>query len=335
MHFPSNVQQRFSVTRCRGRTNQQPLRSIPAVPRVLAIAIISSVAFFALPARLWSQRSVLFHERVDLVNVGVTVVDRRHHLIAYLGAGDFAVYEDGKPQTIRAFAVGAQTGPPLHVGVLLDVSGSQQLDLPFTQAAATKFLRSLTDAVDMTFIDFATEVKAAQYPPSDFPLMVEHVQALKAEGFTSLYDAIGVYLDRAADQDGRKVMVLYTDGDDNRSVLTLSGLTDMLKASDATVYTIGAFENQPEFGQAAQREILKQIAEATGGAAFFPGKIRDLDRIYQQILGEVRAQYTIGYLSSNEKADGAWRHVEIRIIRPDGHSLRVRARKGYYAPSKP
>src|SRR5262249_21732758 len=145
---------------------------------------------------------------------------------------------------------------------------------------------------------------------------------------------IGVYLDGASDQDGRKIVVLYTDGGDTRSSLRLSDLMDMLKASDATVYAIGALEHQPESVQTAQRAILQQIAEATGGAAFFPGRLKDLDGIYEQIIGEVRAQYTLGYLSTNERTDGAWRKVEIKITRADARNLRVRARKGYFAASK-
>jgi VWFA-related protein len=130
-------------------------------------------------------------------------------------------------------------------------------------------------------------------------------------------------------------MVLYTDGADSSSRLRLNELMDQLKASDSTVYTIGALENQPDLVRSEQRKILERIAEATGGVAFFPSKVGDLDRIYEQIVGEVRAQYTIGYLSTNEKADGAWRKVEIKIARPDAKSLRIRARRGYYAGLKP
>jgi Ca-activated chloride channel family protein len=299
---------------------------------ILAFAVVITIAAIVVPAPIWSQQPTVFRGRVDFVSVGVTVADHRHRLITDLGAGDFAVYEDGKPQTIRAFAWGTDTGPPLHIGVLLDVSGSQELDLAFTQTAAIKFLRSLADAVDITFIDFATEVRSARYAQSDFPHLVQHIRGLKASGYTALYDAIGVYLDGAAGQDGRKIMVLYTDGGDTQSSLELGELMDLLKASDATVYAIGALEHQPLSVQALQRPILRQIAEATGGAAFFPGRIKDLDRIYEQVVGEVRAQYTIGYLSTNESADGAWRKVEIKITRPDAKSLRVRARKGYYAP---
>jgi Ca-activated chloride channel family protein len=304
------------------------------MPGVLAIAVITALTSFALPARLRSQQPTLFRGHVDLVNVGVTVADKKRRLVTDLDASDFAVYEDGRLQTIFAFARGEQAGPPLHVGVLLDVSGSQETDLPFTQTAAIRFQTMLTDAVDMTFIDFADDVRASRFPRSDLAQLTQRVRELRAGGGTALYDAIGVYLDGAAVQDGRKVMVLYTDGGDTKSRLDLDELMKLLKASDVTVYAIGALRNQPPFAQAAPRAILSDIAEATGGAAFFPGSAKDLDRIYEQVLGEVRAQYTIGYLSANEKTDGAWRKLEVKITRPDSKNLRIRARKGYFAPSK-
>ena len=109
----------------------------------------------------------------------------------------------------------------------------------------------------------------------------------------------------------------------------------LLKASDVTVYAIGALDQQPLAAQSTQRVLLEKIAEAAGGTAFFPGSVKDLNRIYEQVRGEIQAQDTIGYVSTNEKTDGAWRKVEIKITCPDSESLLVRARKGYYAPSRP
>src|SRR5262245_52618227 len=302
---------------------------------VLAIAVAITGAVVVGAAQREPRDPTVFRGSVDLVNVGVTVAGKKHRLVTNLTVDDFAVYEDGKSQPIFAFASGAESGPALHVGVLLDVSASQELDLEFTQNAVIKFLTSLPEAVDITFIDFASQVRGGRYTQSDFPRLVKRVRSLTAGGDTALYDAIGVYLDGASNQDGRKVMVLYTDGGDTQSSLSLGDLTKLLKASDVTVYAIGALEKQPQRTQLIQRALLADIAETTGGTAFFPSRVKDLDRIYEQVLGEVRAQYTIGYLSTNEKADGSWRKVDVKITRPDARDLHIRARKGYYAASRP
>src|SRR5262245_61923986 len=309
-------------------------RSLRAVSAVLTIATAITIAVVAAPAPLAPQAPT-FREHIDLVNLGVTVAGKKRQLVTDLSANDFAVYEDGAQQQIFAFASGAEPGPALHVGVLLDVSDRQQLDLDFTQTAVIKFLTSIPDAADMTFIDFGSHVRGARYEQDDFPRLIDRIRRLRSDGYTALYDAIGLYLDGAAEQDGRKVMVLSTEGADTASRLSLSKLMTRLKGSDVTVYAIGALENQPQSAQFMQRALLSEIAEATGGTAFFTNRVKDLDRIYEQVLGEVRAQYTIGYVSTNEKNDGKWRKVNIKITRPDAKGLRVRARKGYYGPSRP
>src|SRR6185295_6843114 len=139
-----------------------------------------------------------------------------------------------------------QPGPALHLGVLIDVSGSMGEDMSFSKTASIKFLNRLIDAVDITVVDFDTEVRAARYSQNEFARVVERIRQKKADGFTALDDAIGLYLDGAGGQDGRKVMLLYTDGGDTRSALPLHELIDLLKASDVTVYTIGELEHQPQ-----------------------------------------------------------------------------------------
>jgi Ca-activated chloride channel homolog len=311
------------------------VHQIGALAKGLAIVVAITLAAVGASAQLGTQDQTLFRGRTDLVTVGVTVAAKRHQFITSLSAENFAVYEDGRPQQIFAFASGAQPGPPLHIGVLLDVSGSQGLDLKFTQRAVIKFLASVPDAIDVTFIDFASHVRGGRYSQSDFPRLVRRVRDLTAGGETSLYDAIGLYLDGASEQDGRKVMVLYTDGGDTYSSLSFEMLMTLLKASDVTIYAIGALEQQPLGAQLIQRTLLAKIAEETGGTAFFPGGVKDLSHIYEQVRGEIQAQYTIGYVSTNEKTDGTWRKIEIKITCPDSKSLSVRARKGYYAPSRP
>jgi Ca-activated chloride channel family protein len=286
-----------------------------------------------------AQQVPVFRSGVDLVSLGVTVLDKKGNLVTDLSREDFEIIEDGRKQTIAEFASGDQTAgadaaPAMHLGLLLDTSESMDEDMKFTKTAAVKFLNTLLDAVDVTVVDFDTEVRLARYGQNDFARLIERIRQRKATGWTALYDAIGVYLDGAAGQDGRKIMLLYTDGGDTRSSTSLHELLDLLKASDVTVYAIGELEHQSSSGALEARTVLQQIAETTGGQAFFPLSVKQLDEIYEKVLAQIRAQYTIGYLSTNDKKDGSWRKIEIKVARRDGRDYRVRARKGYFAPYK-
>jgi Ca-activated chloride channel family protein len=272
-----------------------------------------------------------FRSRVDLVNVGVTVTDKRGKLIANLSRDDFTLVEDGRPQAITFFASAEAPAPEMHLGLLLDVSGSMESDIAFTRTAAVRFLNTLTEALDVTLVDFDTEVRVARYEQHDFARLIERIRAKKTGGETALFDAIGVYLDGAAGQDGRKVMLLYTDGGDTRSAIRLGELLDLVKASDVTIYGIGVFDVTAARVRGEERMVLQQITEASGGKVFFPPSARELDKVYEQVVAEIRAQYTLGYVSTNPKSDGSWRKIDLKIARPDARDLRIRARHGYYA----
>jgi VWFA-related protein len=292
-----------------------------------------------------SGQQPIFRTGVDLVNLGVTVTDKRGNFITDLAADDFDIVEDGKKQTLRLFARGDntlgklgsgeqaddETKQELHVGLLFDTSGSMSEDLQLSRSAAIKFLNMLPDANDMTLVDFDTEVRVAKYPQSDFARLVERIRRRKPDGWTALYDALGVYLDGAHDDKGRKILVLYTDGGDTRSTVSFSDVMTYVRAADVTVYAIGLLEHQPSSVKAEQRMRLSQISEATGGQAFFPFSMKEVDSAYEKILAQIRAQYSLGYASSNTKADGQWRKVEIKVKRTD---LRIQSRKGYFAPYK-
>jgi Ca-activated chloride channel family protein len=276
-----------------------------------------------------------FQSRIDLVNIGVTITDKRGKLVSNLTRDDFTVLEDGRPQTVTFFAGAEAPVPEMHLGLLLDVSGSMEGDIAFTRTASVKFLNTLTEAVDVTLVDFDTEVRVARFEQREFARLIERIRAQKTGGDTALFDAIGVYLDGAAGQEGRKVMLLYTDGGDTRSAMRLGELLDVIKASDVTIYAIGVFDRQGPSARAEEQIVLRQITEATGGQVFFPPSIKELDKVYEQVAAEIRAQYTLGYVSSNPRNDGSWRKVEIKVNRPDAKELRVRARRGYYALRRP
>jgi Ca-activated chloride channel family protein len=299
-----------------------------------ARAVSSGLLSLAAAAALSAQTPV-FRGRVDLVNMGVTVTDRKGGIVGDLAVRDFRVVEDGREQTLSYFAAGDVSeaeAPALHLGVLIDVSRSMAEDIGFVRTAAIKFLNTLTNAVDVTLVDFDLQVRVTRYTQNDFARLVERIRSQKLGDYTAMYDAIGVYLDGAADQDGRKVMVLYTDGGDTRSTLRYDELLKLLRASDVTVYAIGALGGPTRMGRGEERLVLQRIAEETGGQAYFPMSVKELDKIYDQIAAEVRAQYTLGYVSSNTASDGRWRKVEISVTRPGLKDVKIRSRRGYFAP---
>lgn len=278
-----------------------------------------------------AQQRPTFRTGVDLVNFGVTVVDRKGNLVSELTQDDFELFEDGKRQAITFFTRGdGDAEIPMHLGLLLDGSGSMQQDINLARSASIKFLNLLPGAEDITLVDFDTQVKVTRYPQRDFARLVERIRGRKTDGFTALYDAIGVYLDGAEEQDGRSILVMYTDGGDTRSVITFPDILDLLKASQTTVYAVGLVENQGSYRHEL-RMRLQQLVDATGGQAFFPSALKDLDSSYEKVLQEIKAQYRLGYVPTNTTQDGSWRKVEVKLKKPD---LKIRTRKGYFAPYK-
>ena len=276
----------------------------------------------------------VFRSGVDLVHFSVVVTDRSGAPITGLKAEDFEVVEEGTGQSLTFFAGGETSGaPPVHLGFMIDQSGSMSEDIKDVRTAAIKFLDAIRNVIDITVVDFDTEVRTARFATDD-PRLVERIRSRKPEGWTALYDAIGTYLDGASSQTGEKILVMYTDGGDTRSAIRHSELLDLLKASDVTLYAIGYLEHQGS-GRMEQQQVLQRFSAITGGQAFFPTRLKDLEKMYEKILAEIAARYSLGYVSQNTKMDGKWRDVKIRVVRPDLKDAKVRTRAGYFAPYKP
>jgi Ca-activated chloride channel family protein len=288
-------------------------------------------------AALGAAQQPVFRAETDLVSFGVTVTDRRGGFITDLTADDFEILEEGRSQTLKYFARGDSTdaAPVMHVGLLFDTSGSMLQDIQMARTAAIRFLNTLREAKDITLVDFDTEVRVARYGQQDFPRLVERIRSRKPDGLTAMYDALGLYLDGADRDDGRTVLVVFTDGGDTRSTLRFSDALTLIRASDVTIYAVGFLEHQRGGDRNQQRLQLSQMAAESGGEAFFPFSMKQIDEAYDKILTQIRAQYSLGYLSSNQAQDGSWRKVEIKVRRPDLKDLRVQTRKGYFAPYRP
>jgi VWFA-related protein len=261
------------------------------------------------------------------------VRDRAGSPIADLGQADFTVTEDGRPQTVTYFARGDQENGAVetHVGLLLDTSGSMGADIDLARKAAVRFLNTIRDAVDMTLVDFDAEVRIARYTQQDFPRMVERIRSRKLGGETAFYDALGVYLDGSAEAEGRTILVIFTDGGDTRSSIPFKDVMNLLRATDVTVYAVGFLEHQPASIRGEQRVRLTQMAQETGGEAIFPLSMKEIEAAYDRVVAGIRAQYTLGYTSTNTARDGRWRRVEVKVAGA-GRDRRVLMRKGYFAP---
>jgi Ca-activated chloride channel homolog len=285
-------------------------------------------------ATVVSAQQPLFRSQTDLASVEVTLTSRRGEFLTDLALEDFEILEDGHPQQVTYFergAVGARAGET-HVGLLFDTSGSMGEDIALARSAAVKFLNTLSDATDMTLVDFDTEVRVAKYGQRDFPRLVERIRSRRPAGFTAMYDALGVYLDGAAENSGRTILVLFTDGGDTRSTIRFGDVITLLRASAVTVHAVGFLDHQSSGVRAEQRLRLSRLAEETGGEAFFPRTMEEVGKAYDRIVAGIEAQYSLGYTSTNTKTDGAWRRVEVKVRRAGLGNVRVHTRNGYFAP---
>ncbi len=296
-----------------------------------------NVLTFLLVSPVVSAQSPLFTSSINLVHVGVTVVDEDGEPVVDLSPEDLEIYEDGELQEIQYFSRGMNVDNeslPMHLGVLLDASASMGgNDERLAKTAAIRFLNTITYAEDMTLVDFDETVRVGRYSQNDVPRLIERIRNRRRGVMTAFYDALGVYLDGAFDQDGRKVLLMYSDGYDTRSRMPFSETIELLRASDVTVYAIGFQGNIPSSDRLRERMKLEQLAEITGGRVFFPTEVDALDGIYEDIGRELETRYALGYISTNSNLDGTWRSVEVKV-KPTRSELRdvdTRTRPGYYA----
>lgn len=290
--------------------------------------------------------------QVNLVDVLFTVLDRRNKLVSNLEKEDFKVLDDNLPQDIRYFS--KQSDLPLRIGMLLDTSNSIRDRLKFEQDAANNFLfsvlrRNKDEAFVMTFDD---EPEIVQAFTSDTGVLRDKILRTRAGGGTAVYDAIFEacvsQLNHPPRPPGdqpdvvRRVMILISDGEDNLSSHTRSEAIEMAQRTSVVIYTVSTStqwvtlddSNKEKTGNRKYHltegdKILQDLAEETGGRAFFPYHVDDLDQSFQDIGEELRSQYSLAYNPTNHSFDG--RYHKIRIDVPDHKGYQVRARRGYYA----
>ena len=294
---------------------------------------LAGLGLLAAPAA--GQKPPVFPVGLDLVNVTVTVRDGRGGLVSGLGEQDFTILEDGRPQRVRLFAPAAtpeeRAELALNLGMLFDTSESMRKDLRLSQQSATRFLESIPRARDLLLVFFDRDIRISRYNSENQQGIFARILETQGSGYTALRDAIAVYLSRVTDTPGRKVLVIFTDGDDTTSQVPPQEVQRLLRSSEVTVYPVAfAGEQRPNSSDALRaRSFLHGLAETTGGQVFQPTASRELAAIYQTILDELGSQYVLGYTSDNAKRDGRFRRITVELKRK---ALRVRHRRGYDSP---
>jgi VWFA-related protein len=269
---------------------------------------------------------------VDLVNIPVTVADRKGKFVTNLKKEDFKVFEDERVQSITNFS--SESNLPLTIALLVDTSGSIRDKLKFEEEAAIEFFYStLQRGKDKALlISFDSGVDLLQDFTDDPEKLANEIRKIRAGGGTSLYDAIYLAVNKKlAGQEGRRVIILITDGDDNSSRVSLTETLEAAQKNFVTIYAIST-NSAAFFGSKEQErgdKTLKKFSEETGGKSFFPLKIQDLASSFVDIHDELRSQYQIGYRPSNGKMDGTFRRIKVDVA---DRRYKARARSGYYMP---
>ncbi|HLV85476.1 MAG TPA: VWA domain-containing protein [Candidatus Sulfotelmatobacter sp.] len=270
--------------------------------------------------------------QVNEVNVLFIATDKHGKFVRDLTQKDFTILDDHKPpQAIVNFR--RETDLPLHLGLLVDVSGSVNSRFDFEQGAATSFLQhTLRVGFDKAFVEgFNSHMQLVQDFTDNVQLLSASVHKLHDGGGTALYDAVyrsckEKFLKDRPEHPVRKAIIIVSDGEDNQSEMTKAQAIEMAQRSEVIIYAISTDDS----GLVMRGDrVLEQMAEATGGRAFFPFKMKDITHSFAAIEDELRSQYVVSYKPADFDADGRYRSIEISSLKKD---LQVRARKGYFAP---
>ena len=281
------------------------------------------------------EKPQIFRAGVELVSLNVTVTDAQGRYITDLGQADFSVFEDGAKQELSFFN---RTNLPIALSLLIDSSASMEQRMEHAQEAAIGFARRIRAQDLAQVVDFDSRVEIKLGFTNKIEELESAIRTTSAGGSTALHNAVYISLKELAkvkaknpDEIRRQAIVVLSDGEDTSSLVSFEEVLELAKRSETAIYTIGL---QPRETTALRgfREaefVLRQLAQETGGRAFFAQKIEDLKDVYAKIADELSSQYSMGYASKNAKRDGAFRRLVVQVDRPN---TTARTKRGYYGP---
>lgn len=259
--------------------------------------------------------------RVILYATAISDSNGRHY-VTDLTRDELTLQEDGRPQAIVDFY---REERPVTLAVVSDSSGSMQQAIETVHTAASRFIDTLGAEDRALVIDFDDKVYLLQDVTGDKTLLRTALTSTKALGGTALYDALYASYRKLKGIDGRKAILLLSDGDDTASKFSFRRVLDEAKVNDIMIYTIGLGTS---FLDLDLRHVLKSLADETGGRAFFPDKVSELEAVYKEISAELKSQYYLSYEPANTAWDGRWRKIDLNAKR---RGVEIRTRSGYYA----
>ncbi|MEO5936307.1 MAG: VWA domain-containing protein [Terriglobales bacterium] len=278
--------------------------------------------------------SYTFRKDVEEVILYATVVDPRNRVVNDLGRHSFTVYEDGQAQQITSFR---REDIPVSLGILIDNSGSMRNKRPAVNQAALNLIRASNKQDDVFIVNYNDEAYNDQDFTSDINLLKEGLEKVEARGGTAMYDAVVAAADHIVKggKHEKKVLLVVTDGEDNASRNSLEeAVRAVQKDNGPTVYTLGILDEDSKARKRARR-AMERLSLETGGVAYFPKDLGEVDTISNAVAHDIRNQYTIGYKPTRPQSAGGFRNVKVEARASDNKSkLQVRTRSGYFANQK-
>jgi len=276
---------------------------------------------------------------VEEVQLPISVLDKDGRPVNGLTKNDFAIFEDNVQQQIQIFK---HEDIPLSLGLIIDNSGSMRNKRERVNSAALTFARE-SNPEDETFI---VNFDDAAYLEQDFTGsigdLIDALDNIDTRGETALYDAVYLSVDHVkAGKKDKRVLLLISDGEDNVSKYGLNKVVDTLRESKVTLYAIGLLEENDQRGglfkkppSKKAKEVLQKFAEITGGQAYFPKSLDEVEELVKDIAHEIRNHYTVSYTPSNRKLDGSWREIRVKVNPPKTTpKVTVHTKQGYFAPN--
>jgi Ca-activated chloride channel family protein len=305
---------------------------VPSHARVFA----STQAAPASPAQPAQEKNQVFRAGVEMVSINVTVVDSQGRYVTDLEQEQFGVFEDGAKQELSYFN---RTNLPIALSLLIDSSASMEQRMENAQEAAIGFAQRVRPQDLAQIVDFDSRVEIRQTFTNKLEDLERAIRMTSSGGSTALHNAVYISLKELAkvraknpEEVRRQAIVVLSDGEDTSSLVSFEEVLELAKRSETAIYTIGL---QPRETTALRgfREaefVLRQLAQETGGRAFFTQNVEGLKDVYGQITDELSSQYSMGYSSRNPKRDGAFRRLVVQIARPN---VTARTKRGYYGPT--